>query len=262
MKLLFIGDIIGKLGRKTIRQILPGLKKEFAIDLTVANGENLAHGSGITLKTYDEATMAGIEVLTSGNHIWEKREFLKEIDRCCPYLVRPANYPAGVPGKDHVIIEKGGVKIGFFCLVGRVFMKALDCPFKTAELMVAKMRKETNLILVDIHAEASSEKMAMAVFLGGKVSAVLGTHTHVQTADERIYPGGTAYLTDVGMVGAYDSIIGVQKDPILERYLTQLPTQYDPEEKGPALFNAVVLTIDNKSGKTEKIERIYRVIEP
>ncbi|NQU18447.1 MAG: TIGR00282 family metallophosphoesterase [Candidatus Saganbacteria bacterium] len=260
MKILFIGDIIGKLGRKVTRQLLPELRKEYCPDFILANGENLAHGSGLTLKTYDEMIGAGIEVMTSGNHIWEKKEFLKDIDRCCPYLVRPANFPPGAPGKDHIIIEKNNLKLGIVCLVGRVFMKAVDCPFRVVEPIIDKMREKTDNIIVDMHAEATSEKAGIGYFLDGKVSAVLGTHTHVQTADEKVLPNGTGFISDVGMVGGRDSIIGVQIEPILERYITQLPKQFGPVESGPAIFNAVILTIDEKTGKTEKIERIFRVI--
>lgn len=263
MKVLFIGDIIGKLGRKVTKQILPEIKKEFSPDFVLANGENLAHGAGITLKTYDEITMSGVDALTSGNHVWGSRDFIKDIGSCCSFFVRPANYPPGVPGKDHIIIKRKELKLGVICINGRTFMRtSLDCPFRVIDPIIEKIKKETKIILVDFHAEATSEKNAMGFFLDGKVSVMLGTHTHVQTADERVLPNGTAYISDVGMVGAQNSVIGAQVDPIIDRFLTGMPTRFEPEENGPAVFNAVLVEIDEKSGKTTKIERIYRVIEP
>lgn len=259
MKILFIGDIIGKPGRKIVKRLLSELKQEHSPDFILANGENLAHGSGITRSTYDEMVFAGIDAFTSGNHIWEKKEFIKEID-FCDRIVRPANYPPEVPGRDYLITEKDNLKVGIICVAGRVFMKPLDCPFRIVEPLIKKISGQTPIILVDIHAEATSEKMAFGFFLDGRVSAVLGTHTHVQTADERILPQGSGYITDVGMVGAHNSIIGVQKEPILNRYLTLMPTSYEPEEKGHGLFNAVLLTIDPASGKCEAIKRIFKVL--
>lgn len=261
MKILFIGDIIGKLGRKVVRQLIPNLKKEYSPDFILANGENLAHGAGITLKTYDEMLMAGVDALTSGNHVWGNRDFIKDIGSCCSFFVRPANYPPENPGKTHIIIKRNDLKIGVICINGRVFMNPpLDCPFRVIEPIIEKIKKETDIIFVDFHAEASSEKSAMGFFLDGRVSAVVGTHTHIQTADERILPNGTGYISDVGMVGAQNSVIGAQIEPIIDRFLTSMPTRFEPEEKGPAIFNAVLITIDEKSGKTEKIERINRVI--
>jgi metallophosphoesterase (TIGR00282 family) len=259
MKVLFIGDIIGKFGRKITKDLLPKLKEEFAPDFIIANGENLAHGVGLTKKTYDEMVYSGVDLLTSGNHVWERKEFLKEIDSCSR-LIRPANYPPGVPGEDYLVIENNGQKLGVVCLAGRVFMKPLDCPFRAVEPLIKKIKEKTPAILVDIHAEATSEKMALGYYLDGRVSAVLGTHTHVQTADERILPKGTAYLTDVGMVGAQNSVIGVQKNPIIERFLTMVPTRYEPEEKGPGLFNAVIVDIDSDTGEAKSIQRIFKVL--
>jgi len=230
LNLLFIGDIIGKLGRKVCRQVLPELEKKLSPDLIIANGENSAHGYGITEKVYNELLEMGIEAITMGNHVWDKKELVKNIDKL-PLVVRPANYPQGVPGKDHLIIEKSGVKIAIINLSGRTFMQALDCPFRAAEKLVPTLK--TNLIIVDMHAEATSEKCAMGWFLGGKVSAVIGTHTHVMTADERILPQGTAFISDIGMVGAYDSIIGMGKEQILKRFTTQMPEKFETTEKGP-----------------------------
>ncbi|MFA4857742.1 MAG: TIGR00282 family metallophosphoesterase [Candidatus Margulisiibacteriota bacterium] len=260
LTILFIGDIIGRYGRAITNHVLPLLKAEMHLDLVIANGENSASGNGITEKVYAELVAEGIEVITMGNHIWDKKEFIPKIDEC-PRLIRPANYPDGVPGPDHLIIEKSGVKIGVFNLCGRVFMPALDCPFKRADRLVEEIKRQTNLIIVDMHAEATSEKQALATHLDGMVSAVIGSHTHVQTADEKIMSGGTAYITDVGMVGADDSIIGMQKGQILQRYLTQMPSRYEVETSGPALFNAVILNLDAASGKATTIKRIFRRLE-
>jgi metallophosphoesterase (TIGR00282 family) len=257
-KILFIGDIIGKLGREVCRQVLPDLKKKYSPDLIIANGENSAHGYGITEKVYQELTEMGIEAITMGNHVWDKRELVKSIDNL-PLVLRPANYPPGVPGRDHLIIQKEGVKVGILNLSGRVFMQALDCPFQAAERVISKLN--TNLVVVDMHAEATSEKCAMGWFLDGKVSAVIGTHTHVMTADERILPNGTAFISDIGMVGAYDSIIGMNREQILKRFTTQMPERFEPTETGPGLFNAVFLKVDAVSGRAKDIKRIVKIVE-
>ncbi len=258
LKVLFIGDIIGKLGRTVCRQVLPELKRELSPDLTIANGENSAHGYGITEKIYKELVEMGIEAITMGNHIWDKKETVTSIDKM-PLVVRPANYPPGVPGKGYLILEKAGAKIALANLSGRTFMPPLDCPFQAIQKLLPTF--ETNLVIVDIHAEATSEKCAMGWFLDGEVSAVLGTHTHVMTADERILPKGTAFISDIGMVGAYDSIIGMNKEQILKRFTTQMPEKFEPTEKGPGLFNAVILKIDAVSGKAKEIKRIVKVVE-
>ncbi|OGC25267.1 metallophosphoesterase [candidate division WOR-1 bacterium RIFOXYB2_FULL_42_35] len=260
MKVLFIGDIIGKLGRQVCLQVLPDLKQLYAPDLIIANGENSAHGYGITEKIYKEMLEMGVDVLTMGNHMWDKRELAKNIDNY-PTVVRPANYPPGVPGQDHLIIEKNGVKAAIVNVVGRTFMQAMDCPFQAIDKLLPKLQKETRIIIVDMHAEATSEKTALAWYLDGSVSAVLGTHTHVMTADERILPQGTAFICDVGMAGAYNSIIGMEKGPILKRFLTQMPERFEPSEKDAGLFNAVYLEIDDATGQTKKIERIIRVLD-
>ncbi|MFH1361435.1 MAG: TIGR00282 family metallophosphoesterase [bacterium] len=257
MKVLFLGDIIGKLGREVCRQVLPGLRQELTPDLIIANGENSAHGYGITEKIYQELLELGIDVITMGNHVWDKKDLINNIDKL-PMVVRPANYPPGTPGQDHLIIEKAGVKIAILNLSGRTFMKPLDCPFQAAEKLVSKI--ETNVIIVDMHAEATSEKCAMGWFLDGKVSAVLGTHTHVMTNDERILPQGTAFMCDVGMSGARDSIIGMGKDQILKRFVTQIPEKFEPTEKGPGIFNAVFLKIDPVSGQAKEIKAIKKIV--
>jgi hypothetical protein len=258
MKILFIGDIIGRPGRAITGSLLPELKKEFLPDVVIANGENSAAGVGITKKVYDELMNMGIDVITMGNHIWDRKEFLPDI-ASCPNLVRPANYPEGVPGKGYDIYSMKGVKYGVINLVGRVFMSCINDPFQTANAIIQKMKSETHIIFIDFHGEATSEKNALAWYLDGKVSAVIGTHTHIQTADERILPKGTAFITDAGMVGAYDSIIGVQKEQIIKRFLLSMPERFEPEDKGPGIFNGLVIDID-ENGKTREIKRIHKII--
>lgn len=261
IKVLFIGDIIGKLGRQVCRQVLPELKRELAPDLIIANGENSAHGYGITEIVYKELLAMGVEAITMGNHVWDKKELIQKgiIDKL-PLVIRPANYPPGVPGQDHLIVEKNGAKIAITNLSGRTFMKSLDCPFQAIDKLLPSFK--TNVVIVDMHAEATSEKCALAWHLNGRVSAVLGTHTHVMTADERILPDGTAFISDIGMVGAYDSIIGMDKKAILQRFLTQIPEKFEPAESGAGLFNAVFLKIDSISGHTKEIKRVQKVIQP
>ncbi len=255
MKILFLGDIIGKPGRQAAARSLPRLITRFDVDICVANCENAAAGFGITPKVLEELKAMEIQVFTSGNHIWNKKEvypLLKEQET----LLRPANYPPGVPGHGSCVVSTAsGEKAAFLNLMGRVFMFPIDCPFRCAEEEVERLRKETPVIVVDIHAEATSEKIAMGWCLDGKVSAVLGTHTHVQTADETILPGGTAYITDVGMTGPMDSVIGVKKDIILDKYFHQIPRRFDIA-KGPALLCGVLLEIDSSTGKAKKILRL------
>ena len=261
MNFLFVGDIVGAYGRAIVRHLLADVKKEHAIDFTLANGENSAHGYSITEKIYNEFLEMGIDALTMGNHLWEKKEIIPKI-ASFERMVRPANYPPGVPGKDHLIFNVQGVKVGIINFLGRVFMQCLDCPFQTAEKLIPKVKEQAKIVIVDIHAEATSEKCALGYLLNGKVSAVIGTHTHVMTADERILSGGTAFISDIGMVGAQESIIGMNKDQILKRFLTQMPEKFEPTETGPGLFNAIVLKIDNETGKALEIKRIQRTTEP
>jgi len=260
MKILFIGDIVGRPGRTIVREILPGLRKEFSPDVVIANGENAAAGVGITKKVYDELMSYGIDVITMGNHIWDRKDFMPDINSC-PNLVRPANYPDGVPGIGHRIFTADKVKYGVINLLGRIFMPCINCPFRTADSLVPKMKADAPIVIVDFHGEATSEKNAFAWFMDGKISAVIGTHTHVQTSDERILPQGTAFITDVGMVGAYDSIIGVQKEQIIKRFWLSMPEHFEPEKKGRGLFNGLVIDTDNNSGKAKEIKRIYRITE-
>jgi metallophosphoesterase (TIGR00282 family) len=255
MKILFIGDIVGKPGRQAIKKGVPQLKKEFAVDLTIANAENAAGGFGITKAIGEELFSLGIDILTSGNHIWDKKEAIEYITME-NRLLRPANYPSDVPGHGSIITKtKDGIKVAILNVSGRVFMNDLDSPFTTAKKEIADLKKETNLIMVDFHAEATSEKEAFGYYLDGEVSAVIGTHTHVQTADEQILPNGTAYLTDVGMTGPTDSVIGVKKELVLHRFLTNIPARFETAV-GESVLSAVVLDIDPKTGRATAIERV------
>jgi metallophosphoesterase (TIGR00282 family) len=253
MKILFIGDVVGRLGRKTVQALLPALRQETKAHVIVTNGENSAGGRGLTLATADELFTAGVDVITSGNHVWEMREIYPILDSESPIL-RPLNYPPGVPGRG-LLIAHGAA---FINLQGRTFMGVdADCPFRAADKALEGL-KDTRVVIVDMHAEATSEKVALAWYLDGRVSAVIGTHTHVATADARVLPKGTAFVTDAGMVGPRDSIIGVAVKPIIERFLTQLPIRFAPVEKGPAIFNSVLIDIDETSGRAQSIVRIDR----
>jgi metallophosphoesterase (TIGR00282 family) len=255
MRILFIGDIVGKAGRQAIEGVLGKLTSDYRIDFTIANGENAAGGMGITPAIAIDFLNQGVDVLTSGNHIWAKKEifsFLDEESR----LLRAANYPPNVPGRGAGVFHtRDGQKVGVLNLEGRVFMKHLDCPFRVGEKEVALLKEQTNRIIVDFHAEATSEKMAMGWFLNGKVSAVLGTHTHVQTCDERILDEGTAYITDVGMTGPLDSVIGIRKQVALERLLTQIPWKFDVATEG-IMLQGVIVEVDPETGRAKGIERI------
>jgi 2',3'-cyclic-nucleotide 2'-phosphodiesterase len=255
VKLLFIGDIFGKTGRDLVQRALPVLVDRHEIALVIANAENSAGGFGITRETGDALLKAGVDVMTSGNHVWDKKEALDYIG-LEPRLLRPANYPHGVPGCGALIARTAqGDEVGVLNVMGRVFMVGIDDPFRVAEREIDKLRARTPIILVDMHAEATSEKLAMGWFLDGKVSAVVGTHTHVQTADEQILPGGTAYITDVGMTGPHDGIIGVEREPVINRFLTGLPTRFEPASGNPKL-HAVLVDVDAKTGRATGIERL------
>jgi len=253
--LLFIGDIVGKPGRRVVRELLPGLVNRYQVDLVVANGENASGGIGLAVKGAEELFGSGVQVLTSGNHIWKKKEIYPYI-RENPDLIRPLNYPEGTPGAGSVIKETAsGVPVAILNLMGRVFMEAVDCPFQTVIKELDRLRAVTPLILVDFHAEATSEKVAMGWWLDGKVSALLGTHTHIQTSDDRILPLGTAYLTDAGMTGPADSVIGVKKEIALDRFLTQMPHKFEVAKRDLVL-EGVVVSIDSETGKAVAITRI------
>ncbi len=255
MNILFIGDIVGRPGRDLVHKGLRGLVEHHGIDLVIANAENSAAGFGITRDIGDTLLEWGVDVMTSGNHIWDKKEALEYI-ATEPRLLRPANYPAGVPGRGSCVAQTGdGRAAGVINVMGRVFMVAIDDPFAVALREIEAIRHRTRIIVVDMHAEATSEKIAMGWHLDGKVTAVIGTHTHVQTADERILPNGTAYLTDAGMTGPHDSIIGMEKEPSLARFLNGLPSKFEPAT-GNLRLNGVVLEADDKTGRATKITRI------
>ncbi len=255
MKILFIGDIVGKPGRRAIAGLLDDLIRDYQIDFTIANGENAAGGMGITPDIAIELLDQRVDLLTSGNHIWAKKEIIPFLDQE-ERILRPANYPAEVPGRGAGIFRtKQGEKIGVINLEGRVFMKHLECPFRTGERMIETLKRETPIILVDFHAEATSEKVAMGWFLDGKVTAVLGTHTHVQTSDEKILDGGTAYITDVGMTGPLDSVIGIRKQIAVNRLLTQIPWKFDVATDEIEM-QGVIIETDSPTGKAKGIQRI------
>lgn len=255
VKILFIGDIIGKPGRQALSRELDRLVDRHCIDLIIANGENAAGGFGLTTETARELFDQGVSCLTSGNHIWDKKEQVPLV-LANPRIIRPANYPEGVAGRGSTVVSTpGGVKVAVLNLEGRIFMKNLDCPFRTADREIELLRQETPIIIVDFHAEATSEKSSLGWYLDGRVSAVIGTHTHVQTADERILPKGTAYMSDAGMTGSFDSVIGIGKDEAIRKFLTQLPVKFEVPKKDIRL-NGAVVTIDGESGRATAIERI------
>ncbi|MHB8125500.1 MAG: TIGR00282 family metallophosphoesterase [Desulfitobacteriaceae bacterium] len=256
MNVLFIGDIVGKPGREAVRALLKSFQEEYAIDVTIANAENAAGGNGLTKDVAQELYDLGIDFLTMGNHVWDQRAILNYIDNESR-LIRPANYPLGAPGKGYGYIHKLGRKVAVLNLSGRIFLPPLDDPFSGAIRLINIIRQETPIIIVDFHAEATSEKVALGWFLDGKVSAVLGTHTHIQTADARILEQSTAYITDVGMTGPLNSVLGVKKEVIINRFLTQLPVKFEIAG-GPLQINAVVLEIDEENGKARSIKNVQR----
>lgn len=257
MNILFIGDIVGSPGRQAVRELLPGLKREFNLNFSIANAENAAGGSGITPAVAKDLFDAGLDVLTSGDHIWKKREIFEIIDKE-PRILRPLNFPIGVAGRGLGLFKtNNSAKVGVINVNGRVFMEALECPFKTTQAAQETLSKDTKIIIVDIHAEATSEKVALGWYLDGKASAVLGTHTHIQTADERILPGGCAYITDVGMTGPQDSVIGRRREDVLERFITCVPIRFEVAKENIQL-QGVVLDIDENTGKARSIARIQR----
>jgi len=255
IKILFIGDIIGQPGRQAVSRELHRLVDRHCIDLVIANGENSAGGFGITQETARELYEHGVHLLTSGNHVWDKKESYGYLDKE-ERLVRPANYPEGAPGRGTAVVRtSAGIPVAVLNLEGRVFMNNLDCPFRTADREIERLKEMTPIVLVDFHAEATSEKAALGWYLDGRASAVIGTHTHVQTADERLLPNGTAYITDAGMTGSAESVIGMKKDEPIRRFLTQLPTKFEVAKKDLRL-NGVVIEVDEATGKAVGIERI------
>ena len=255
MNLLFIGDIVGRPGRELVQKGLRALVEHYDVDCTIANAENSAAGFGITRDIGDALLGWGIDVMTSGNHIWDKKEALEYIGTE-PRLLRPANYPAGVPGRGSYVAQtRDGRSVGVINVMGRVFMTPIDDPFAVVLREIEAIRHRTRIIFVDIHAEATSEKVAMGWYLDGKVTAVIGTHTHVQSADDRILPNGTAYMTDAGMTGPHDSIIGMEREPSLARFLNGMPTKFEPASGNPRL-NGAIIEADDKTGRARKITRI------
>jgi metallophosphoesterase (TIGR00282 family) len=261
VRILFVGDIVGKPGRRILARMLPSLRREHSIDFVIANGENSAGGFGITRETFDEILAAGVDVVTGGNHTWHAREVFALLDSDLR-LLRPANYPPGTPGRGSGVFglppAQSGAAVAVLNLEGRIFMDPLDSPFRVGWEQAERLREETPVVVVDMHAEATSEKMALAWYLDGRVSTVVGTHTHVQTADERILPGGTAFISDVGMTGPRDSVIGMAREDVLQRFLTLLPARFDVA-KGPAQLNAILLDIDPGTGRARAIQRVNEV---
>jgi metallophosphoesterase (TIGR00282 family) len=254
-RLLFIGDIVGRPGRELIRRGLPALVAHHSIDLVIANVENAAAGFGITPDVADDLFSQGVHVMTGGNHTWDKKEILTYIPDQ-PRMLRPANLPAGAPGRGSVVTRTSrGTPVAVINVMGRVFMTAIDDPFRVVLAEIAAVAAETRIIFVDFHAEATSEKVAMGWYLDGRVTAVVGTHTHVQTADERVLPQGTAFITDVGMTGPHDSVIGVERSAVIQRFLTGLPQRFETATENPRL-NGVIVSANETSGRAEAIERV------
>ena len=253
MKILLIGDVIGRPGRRALRGLLPGLRNEYGIDLVIANGENAAGGLGLTKATAEELLRSGVDIITSGNHIWDQKEIIPHLDGGLP-IIRPLNYPDGVPGRGYLI--KGGALV--VNLIGRTFIGNFDCPFRAVDRLLERVANRPKVIVLDFHAEATSEKVALGKYLDGRVSAVMGTHTHVGTIDTRILPGGTAYVTDVGMTGPIDSVIGDDSDEVIRRFLTQIPHRLSVG-KGDVLLNSVLVDVAD-SGRATSIMRIDREV--
>jgi len=251
---LCVGDVFGEPGRRAIEVLLPSLKRQYEVDVAVVNVENAAAGAGVTPPMARAFLEHGADVMTSGNHIWDKKDIIEYIAKE-NLLLRPANYPPGTPGTGSIVIKAGPHKVAVLNMMGRVFLPLLDCPFRKADEEIPRLRQETPIIILDMHCEATSESQAMGWYLDGRVSAVVGTHRHVQTADERILPKGTAYITDLGFTGPTDSIIGVDPEIALQRFLTQMPNRFEPA-KGPAALHGAVIRIDPETGRGLSIERL------
>lgn len=260
MKILFVGDIFGETGRTVLQTCMNDLKIRYKPDFCIANGENAAGGKGISYNTAQDIFDSGIDVITMGNHTWSRKEILRIIDSGIK-IVRPANYPKGVPGKGRLIIEKNGLRLAVINLLGRVYMDApLDCPFQVADRELSYLKGQADYILVDFHAEATSEKISMGYYLDGRVSCLVGTHTHVQTADDKILDKGTAYITDVGMTGPAEGVIGVDKELIIKKFTLGLPIQHELA-KGKAQINAVLVNINEENNRADEIKRINEIIK-
>jgi len=254
-KILFVADVVGHPGREAVKALLPGLKKELRPNLTILNGENAAGGFGLTGKIAAELKGAGADVITSGNHVFAQKEFVGELPNL-ERVLRPANYPPQAPGQGSCMVEAGGHQVLVMNLMGRIFLDPLDDPFRAADAILAA-HPETRIVFCDMHAEATSEKTAMGWYLNGRASAVVGTHTHIPTADARILPGGTAYVTDVGMVGPRDGCIGMDKEVVVQRFLTGVPNRF-VVASGPVTFNSVLVTINGSTGRATTIQRVDR----
>jgi len=252
--ILCVGDVFGEPGRRAIQTLLPKLRKQYEVDLAIVNVENAAAGAGVMPAMAKAFLEQGVDVMTSGNHIWDKKEIIDYIVKE-NLLLRPANYPPGTPGFGSIVVKAGPHKVAVLNLMGRVFLPLLDCPFRKADEEIARLREEASIIVVDMHCEATSESQAMGWYLDGRVSAVVGTHRHVQTADERILPQGTAYITDLGLTGPTDSVIGVDPRIALQRFLTQMPHRFEPA-KGPAALHGAVIRVDPENGRGLSIERV------
>lgn len=259
MRLLFIGDIVGRPGREAVKACLRSLVRRHEIELTIANAENAAGGMGITEAVAEELLQAGVDVLTTGNHVWRQRDAAAYLE-AEPRVLRPANFPPGAPGRAAgLFTTRDNNRVAVLNLQGRTFMEPIDCPFRAADQEIEGLRGRTNVIVVDMHAEATSEKVAMGWYLDGRVSAVVGTHTHVQTADERILPQGTAYLTDVGMTGPRDSVLGVKVRPVIERFLTGMPSRFELAGE-PLALNGAVLSVDPETGSAQSVLRVIEYV--
>ena len=260
IKILVFGDTVGKPGREAAKKIIPKLKEKWEADLIILNGENLASGSSLTHSTAEEIFRSGVDVITTGDHVFKRKEGAIVVEEN-PHVLRPLNYPKGTPGRGSVVITtKKGIKVGVINLLGRVFIQSLDCPFQTVEAAIQAMKSQTKIIVVDFHAEATSEKVAMGWFLDGNVSAVYGTHTHIQTADETILPKGTAYMTELGMCGPYKSVIGRDIDQVLYRFKTQLPGPMEVASEDARVSGAFI-EVDAHTGKAKFIQRIHEKLD-
>jgi metallophosphoesterase (TIGR00282 family) len=255
LKILFVADVVGHPGRDAVKALLPGLRKELRPDLVILNGENAAGGFGLTAKIAAELKGAGADVITTGNHVFAQKEFVGELPNL-ERVLRPANYPAPAPGQGWCLVDAGGHQVLVMNLIGRIFLDPLDDPFRAADAILAA-HPETPVVFCDMHAEATSEKTAMGWYLNGRVSAVVGTHTHIPTADARVLPGGTAYVTDVGMVGPRDGCIGMDKDVVIQRFLSGVPNRF-VVASGPVTFNSVLVTISSSTGRATSIQRVDR----
>lgn len=256
MRVLMVGDVVGRTGRYFFMEQTSELRQQKKIDMVIVNGENAAHGKGLTPGIFAELISGGADVITTGNHIWDNPTVLQIIDTE-PFLLRPANYPEDTPGKGFCIYPVGKKKVGVINMSGRTFMQPImDCPFRLGDKILKFMEKDCDIILVDFHAEATSEKLAFANYFDGRVTAVVGTHTHIQTADEKILPNGTAYITDLGMVGAENSILGMKVEPVIKKFMTGRPSKFEVAE-GAAIYCALLIDIDNKTNKTVSVKRIF-----